>query len=553
MLQGHANEDCRVLHPELVADINEDAKKEEKEHEKGDVVTYPGINDKGKNKTKIPDEAGNKSVLAPERAVSTYNNFDVLEKIIEGEVNNSVKDQGADDKVKEVEKVNDREDTIKNTERKMDSNGEQAGQTTKDVYESVGEMVDEGVIAVEEDDPNKNLEDRSASVGYIIDEGVIAVEENDPDNNLEDIRASVGKMIDEGVIAVEENDPGKKLEDRGARRRLGIRYAHYNCNGKIWLFVNDNVDVEILQDLEQQITIKLLFQDWNKSLMVTMVYAKCDHLERISLWDSLYSLADQMELPWLVGGDFNVIMNEDEKIGGLPVSPDEYGDFAFCSDYIFKRLDRIIANSKLQDWFAHMEVQHLSRTGSYHALLLLTCGESSQHIRKPFRFLKFWIEHESFLEVVNQAWITYFKGDDFIRFKLKLKNVKSALSAWSKETFSDIFKQLEVREEVVRIKEQCFEEDPTPMNRMVLQQAQRALKKYVHYEEEFWRQKSHMTSFTEGDRNTRYFRSIVNGRRKRLQIKRIQNQQGVWIEGESLLAEKAYRFYQQQFSQEVDH
>ncbi|XP_060212008.1 uncharacterized protein LOC132639585 [Lycium barbarum] len=278
------------------------------------------------------------------------------------------------------------------------------------------------------------------------------------------------------------------------------------------------------QDQEQQITIKSFFQEWDKSLMVTMVYAKCDQLERISLWDSLYSLADQMELPWLVGG----------------------------SDCIFKRLDRMIANSKLQDWFTHMEVQHLSRTGSDHAPLLLTCGESSHHMRKPFRFLKFWTEHESFLGVVDQAWITDFEGDDFIRFKLKLKNVKSALTAWSKATFGDIFKQLTVREEVVRIKEQCFEEDPTPVNRMVLQQAQAALKKYVHYEEEFWRQKSHMTSFAEGDRNKRYFHSIVNGRRKRLQIRRIQNQQGVWIEGESLLAEEACRFYQQQFSQEVD-
>ncbi|XP_060210552.1 uncharacterized protein LOC132637489 [Lycium barbarum] len=61
-----------------------------------------------------------------------------------------------------------------------------------------------------------------------------------------------------------------------------------------------------------------------------------------------------------------------------------------------------------------------------------------------------------------------------------------------------------------------------------------------------------MISFAEGDRNTRYFHSIMNGRRNRLQIIRILNQQGVWIEGESLLAEEACRFYQQQFSQEVD-
>ncbi|XP_060190635.1 uncharacterized protein LOC132619892 [Lycium barbarum] len=204
-------------------------------------------------------------------------------------------------------------------------------------------------------------------------------------------------------------------------------------------------------------------------------------------------------------------MNEDEKIGGFPVFPGEYEDFAFCinscelfdinykgslftwwnrragSDYIFKRLDRMIANSELKDWFAHMEVEHLSRTGSNHPPLLLTCGEISYHIRKPFRFLKLWTEHESFLEAVNKAWSTDFKGDEFISFKLKLKNVKTALYAWSKATFGDIFKKLIVREEVVRINEQLFEEDPSPMNRMVLRKAQSELKKYAHYEEEFWR------------------------------------------------------------------
>ncbi|XP_055830911.1 uncharacterized protein LOC129899942 [Solanum dulcamara] len=170
-------------------------------------------------------------------------------------------------------------------------------------------------------------------------------------------------------------------------------------------------------------------------------------------------------------------MNEDEKIGGLPVFPHEYEDFAFCinscelleinykgsiftwwngrtgSDCIFKRLDRMIANLKLQDWFAHLEVQHLSRTGSDHALLLLTCGEFAQHIRKPFRFLKFWTEHDTFFEAIKQAWMTDFEGNDFVSFKLKLKNVKSALTHWSRATFGDIFKQITVREEVVRIKE----------------------------------------------------------------------------------------------------
>lgn len=38
-----------------------------------------------------------------------------------------------------------------------------------------------------------------------------------------------------------------------------------------------------------------------------------------------------MVVPWLVGGDFNVILTEEEKYGGLPVYLREVKDFAHCN------------------------------------------------------------------------------------------------------------------------------------------------------------------------------------------------------------------------------
>lgn len=108
--------------------------------------------------------------------------------------------------------------------------------------------------------------------------------------------------------------------------------------------------------------------------------------------------------------------------------------------------------------------------------------------------------------------------------KHKIQKVKAALSKWTKDTFGDIFKQLVIREEIVRIKEALFEDFPTPSNRAVLQNAQAKLKQYLHYEEEFWRQKAGINWFIEGDRNTRYFHNLVKGRRKRMTIKSIQNE-----------------------------
>lgn len=102
-----------------------------------------------------------------------------------------------------------------------------------------------------------------------------------------------------------------------------------------------------------------------------------------------------------------------EKIGGLPVYPQEYEDFYFCvnscelvnvnfkrspftwwngridNDCIFKRLDKLLVNHNFLSSFASKELEHLARIGSDHAPLLISCGNQSSTLRKPFRFLNF--------------------------------------------------------------------------------------------------------------------------------------------------------------------
>ncbi|XP_059281287.1 uncharacterized protein LOC132034982 [Lycium ferocissimum] len=338
------------------------------------------------------------------------------------------------------------------------------------------------------------------------------------------------------------------------KRRLGMENAIANRNGKIWVFMEATVQWEFLMDAEQQITLKINHQDIEKDIIVSFVYAKCDEGERQALWDDMYQITSSMNIPWMIGGDFNVILSDEVKLGGAPVTLNETEDFAFCvnscdlfdmgfkgspytwwngraaEDCIFKRLDRIMVNSHFQEVFPQIEVEHLTRTGFDHSPLLLSYGEIAINMKKPFRFLNFWIQHESFKEVVKQHWQTKFVGTPFLAFKQRLKNLKRALSKWSRETYGDIFKQLSIREEVVKVKEQLFEEDPSIINRIVLQKAQAELKKYLIIEEKYWKEKAGVTWFIEGDRNTNFFHNHVNGKRKKLQLKRIQNDNGVWLD-----------------------
>ncbi|XP_019241168.1 PREDICTED: uncharacterized protein LOC109221159 [Nicotiana attenuata] len=319
------------------------------------------------------------------------------------------------------------------------------------------------------------------------------------------------------------------------RRRLGVEQVVVNVSNKVWVFIDQNYDFDILFNMEQQITLRMTDTDDHKKFIITMVYAKCDAIERIELWDTLYSLASDMTLPWLVGGDFNVIWDDEEKFGGLPVHINEIDDFRHCTntcnlfdldfkgsiftwwngraeeDCIFKRLDRCLGNMELQQLWPGLEINHLSKIGSDHSPMHLTYNPSSTCIKKTFRFLNFWIKHESFLDVVKENWAT----------------------------FGDIFQWIASLEEVVKVHDTQFELSPTVQNRERLHKVQADLNRVWALEEEFWKQKSRMAWFKDEDRNTKMFHDHVNGKRRKLQLKRIQDRHGNWLENPADMAEEA--------------
>lgn len=45
------------------------------------------------------------------------------------------------------------------------------------------------------------------------------------------------------------------------KRRLGVIYSKYNLNGKICLFMNSGINVEVVADLHQQLIIKKIFDN----------------------------------------------------------------------------------------------------------------------------------------------------------------------------------------------------------------------------------------------------------------------------------------------------
>jgi len=141
----------------------------------------------------------------------------------------------------------------------------------------------------------------------------------------------------------------------------------------------------------QQVTIRFKRRGSDDYFRITTVYTRCSALERLELWEQLEEIAENSTIPWLVGGDFNTIMDEDEKLGGLPVTQTEIVDFVQCTnacalngikfkgssytwwngrieeESIFKSIDRVFGNNELMRLIPNSEVHHLIRQGSDHA------------------------------------------------------------------------------------------------------------------------------------------------------------------------------------------
>ncbi|XP_060216574.1 uncharacterized protein LOC132644046 [Lycium barbarum] len=237
-------------------------------------------------------------------------------------------------------------------------------------------------------------------------------------------------------------------------------------------------NVVIKEDKEEKVNL-VNEKDLEKTMYTTLVYAKRDETERLQLWDNLYHFYNTITGAWMIGGDFNMVLNDEEKIGGILFQPQDVKNFAFCvnscaleeisfkgnhftwwnckvgDDCIFERLDRMFINDPLQDWFSSFDVEHPART--------------DQNQYKPFKFMMFWVDHDSFMPTVRQNWPVWEHEDLSISFKCKMKKLKGVLHQWSRLTYGDIFKQIIIRKEIFRINDGLFEEDPSPINKCVLQ------------------------------------------------------------------------------------
>nr|XP_016487427.1 PREDICTED: uncharacterized protein LOC107807533 [Nicotiana tabacum] len=107
-----------------------------------------------------------------------------------------------------------------------------------------------------------------------------------------------------------------KLE--GYRKFLGFQHCCCNNIGQIWCFWNSYNTTTVTAISDQHITINFHNAIGMKDIYITAVYAKCKSKDRRDLWQSLELDNMVIDVLWCVGGDFNIIMDPNEKLWGKP-------------------------------------------------------------------------------------------------------------------------------------------------------------------------------------------------------------------------------------------
>lgn len=244
----------------------------------------------------------------------------------------------------------------------------------------------------------------------------------------------------------------------------GLRGDGRGRRGGLALLWKKEWDVTVVSFSLNHIDVIISFQggsEWR----FTGIYGYPEDENKAKTCVLLNSLANVNRLPWLCGGDFNLMLWSSEKQGG--------GDFNFEHASLFQgaldhceledlyfnghsftwtnnqggeknlqeRLDRFCANRGWRDLYGGSFVTHLEKRKSDHLPLVLSIKTrigtpQKRQRRRLFRFEEMWMREESCEDTVKTVWRN---GEGVIG---NLARTATGLREWSKNKFGDFSREM---------------------------------------------------------------------------------------------------------------
>lgn len=162
------------------------------------------------------------------------------------------------------------------------------------------------------------------------------------------------------------------------------------CNPNNWILCKNVVNLEDFVIDHQSITFAMNDIEVNNRYIFSAVHASSGRRTKFELWEHLDSISNNVDIPWFIGGDFNLISNVDEKQGGAPPDSRTIEDFVnfqnkvglmdlgfsgypftWCNDHqgklIWEPLVRVLINSRAIEVCKNFNIIHCFRVFSDHS------------------------------------------------------------------------------------------------------------------------------------------------------------------------------------------
>ena len=192
-----------------------------------------------------------------------------------------------------------------------------------------------------------------------------------------------------------------------------------DCCFKLWILVDNKIPTQkffqILIKSDQEISRSI--KNVLSKFMITFVYAIVLLSSRHMLWNKHCSIA--LALTWLILGNFNVVLDAHECLGGHAPNPSSCvdvvnmivennfqeimtkkarftGPLRSPIDDMECKLDRALCNSNWMDFGAITSYFTLLWHSSDHNLSVVSFILDKPQGPTPFRFKYMWLEHENF-------------------------------------------------------------------------------------------------------------------------------------------------------------
>ncbi|XP_026410582.1 uncharacterized protein LOC113305796 [Papaver somniferum] len=280
-------------------------------------------------------------------------------------------------------------------------------------------------------------------------------------------------------------------------------------SGGLCILWKDGIDLQIIDAQMNMINCTVKLDSQNNSSMLTCIYGALNPSDKENQWNHLRNLRTTYTNPWIVIGDLNFILHQNEKEGGNPHGQSDIdannllldSNNLFSMPYIgnpftwtnrrndnnliLERLDGAVISYDKFNIYPNVVLYHLTVLGSDHCPIMLITSKLECNTEKPFRVNRSWFRDPTCSELIEAEWKGNTNGSASFILANCLHNTKYCLKNWNYQHFGNINSQISNLE----FQLSNLTRTVSNHNDIRVVELTRKLKYWYDVEEDFWRQR----------------------------------------------------------------